>query len=126
LFIDIQRPASEPTVTIAPPPRRHSTGAPALKDRLKAGETVQMHFYRDSDGREVDLLLTAGSQLHALEIKAGATVNPDYLKGLTAFSAHDPAALASGCVVYGGDEGQAQSDWPVHCWRALAAGRPTA
>ena len=98
----------------------------ALKDRLNTGETAQMHFYRDSDGHEIDLLLAAGSQLHAIEIKAGATVNPDYFKGLKAFSRHHPAVLASGCVVYGGDEGQTRSDWPVHSWRALAAGRPGA
>lgn len=92
----------------------------ALKDRLNAGESGEMYFYRDSEGNEVDLLLPVGSQLHAIEIKAGATINPDYFKGLRTFAAHHPRAVAGGGVIFGGDVGQARSDWPVHSWRELA------
>lgn len=94
----------------------------ALKDRLNAGESPEMYFYRDSEGNEVDLLLPTAGKVFAIEIKAGATVNPDYFRGLRSFAAHQPAHLAGGCVVYGGDEGQARSDWPVHAWRRLAFG----
>lgn len=98
----------------------------ALKDRFNTGESSPMYFYRDSDGHEVDLLMPAGPALRAVEIKAGATVNPDYFKGLKAFAKHHPNTLAGGCVLFGGDQGQARSDWPVHSWRTLAAGRPAA
>jgi uncharacterized protein len=91
----------------------------ALKDRLNAGETTEMYFYRDSEGNEVDLLIPVGSQMHAIEIKAGATINPDYFKGLKTFANHQASFLASGCVIYGGDVGQSRSDWPVHTWRQL-------
>ncbi len=96
----------------------------AMKDRLNAGETAEMYFYRDSEGNEVDLLLPAGGKMHAIEIKAGATVNPDYFKGLKTFAAHQPAAFASGCVVFGGAEGQSRSDWPVHSWHRLQTRAP--
>ena len=92
----------------------------AMKDRLNAGATAEMYFYRDSEGNEVDLLIPVGTQLHAIEIKAGATVNPDYFKGLKTFAAHHPSVYASGCVVFGGDHGQIRSDWSVHAWRQLA------
>ena len=91
----------------------------AMKDRLNAGESAEMCFYRDSEGNEVDLLLPTGGQLHAIEIKAGATVNPDYFKGLKTFAAHHPRALAGGGVIFGGVEGQNRSDWPVYSWRQL-------
>ncbi len=91
----------------------------AMKDRLNAGETAQMYFYRDSEGNEVDLLLPTGGKMHAIEIKAGATVNPDYFKGLKTFAAHHPAALASGCVVFGGTQSQSRSNSPVHSWLQL-------
>jgi hypothetical protein len=91
----------------------------AMKDRLNAGESAQMYFYRDSEGNEVDLLLPTAGKLHAIEIKAGATVNPDYFKGLKTFAAHHPAALSGGGVVFGGNQGQARSDWPVHSWLSL-------
>ena len=64
-------------------------------------------------------LLPTGGRMHAIEIKAGATVNPDYFKGLKTFAAHHPATAASGCVVFGGAQGQSRSDWPVHSWRQL-------
>ena len=96
----------------------------ALKDRLNAGESSEMYFYRDSEGNEVDLLLPTGGKLHAIEIKAGATVNPDYFKGLKTFTAHHPQAVAGGGVVYGGTQSQNRSDWPVHSWLDLKSGPP--
>lgn len=91
----------------------------AMKDRLNAGATAEMYFYRDSEGNEVDLLIPVGTQMHAIEIKAGATINPDYFKGLKTFAAHQPAVFASGCVVFGGADGQSRSDWPVYAWHQL-------
>ena len=91
----------------------------AMKDRLNAGETAEMYFYRDSEGNEVDLLIPVGTKMHAIEIKAGASINPDYFKGLKTFAAHQPAVFASGCVVFGGADGQSRSNWPVHAWHQL-------
>jgi predicted AAA+ superfamily ATPase len=91
----------------------------ALKDRLNRGESSEMYFYRDSAGNEVDLLLPNGGGLHAIEIKAGSTVNHDYFKGLKTFAAHHPQAVRGGGVIYGGQQGQARTDWPVHSWQSL-------
>ncbi len=93
----------------------------AMKDRLNAGESAEMYFYRDSEGNEVDLLLPTGGKMHAIEIKAGATVNPDYFKGLKNFAAHHPLVVAGGSVIFGGAQGQQRSDWPVHSWLDLRA-----
>jgi predicted AAA+ superfamily ATPase len=98
----------------------------ALKDRFNQGENSPHYFYRDSEGNEVDLLMPVGRQMHAIEIKAGATVNPDYFKGLKRLAAHQPDMLLSGCVVYGGDQSQARSPWPVHSWLTLASAKPSA
>jgi len=91
----------------------------AMKDRLNAGINLLMYFYRDSEGNEVDLLLPVDGRWYAIEIKAGATVNPDYFKGLRTFASHHPQASAGGCVLFGGDQGQTRSDWPVYSWRSL-------
>jgi len=91
----------------------------AMKDRLNAGESAEMYFYRDSEGNEVDLLLPTGGKMHAIEIKAGATVNPDYFKGLKTFAAHHPSAVSGGGVVFGGTQNQNRNDWPVHSWLSL-------
>lgn len=91
----------------------------ALKSRYNRGETGEMYFYRDANGQEVDLLLPEGRRFKAVEIKAGATVNPDYFRGLSAWARAYPDAYAGGGVVYGGDVGQSRSDFPVWSWRQL-------
>ena len=72
-----------------------------------------MHFYRDSNGNEVDLLLEHGTGLYAVEVKAGATVAADYFRNLTRFDALMAGRLAAGAVVYGGDSAQQRSRMQV-------------
>lgn len=91
----------------------------ALKTRFNQGESGEMYFFRDATGNEVDLLIPAGRKLRAVEIKAGATVNADYFRGLRSFAASFPDALEGGSVVYGGDADQSRSDWPVIGWQRL-------
>jgi uncharacterized protein len=91
----------------------------AMKDRLNAGKSADMYFYRDSDGNEVDLLLPVGGKFHAIEIKAGQTVNSDYFKGLKNFAANYSQTLVGGGVVFAGSQSQYRSDWPVHSWQSL-------
>lgn len=93
----------------------------ALKERFNRAESAPLYFYRDSTGNEVDLLIPNGEQMHAVEIKAGATVNPDYFRGIDQFTKAFPQAAVSGQVIYGGEQGQQRSRWPVVSWRALAA-----
>ncbi|MGA1253586.1 MAG: ATP-binding protein, partial [Burkholderiaceae bacterium] len=91
----------------------------AIKDRLNQGQPSEMYFYRDAEGNEVDLLLPMGRKFHAIEIKAGQTVAPDYFKGLKKFSEQFPQLSAGGGVIFGGDQGQTRTDWPVYSWRIL-------
>jgi predicted AAA+ superfamily ATPase len=96
----------------------------ALKDRYNRAENSPIYFYRDSDGNEVDLLIPVGRQVHGVEIKAGATVNSDYFKGLQRFNAHHPNVLGSACVVFGGQHAQMRDPWPALPWLNLAS-RPS-
>ena len=92
----------------------------ALKHKVHRGDNGPAYFYRDSNGFEVDLLLpAAGGRMRVIELKAGATVNPDYFRGLRSFAAAHPQALEGGCVVYGGSGNQSRSDWPVWSWSTL-------
>lgn len=91
----------------------------ALKDRFNLGDSTQLHFYRDATGNEVDLLVAAGRQWRAIEVKAGATVSSDWFRGLEQFDKAHGAALEGGGIVYGGDANQTRSTWPVWSWRTL-------
>ena len=91
----------------------------ALYSRFNQGESAEMYFFRDATGNEVDLLIPSGRKLRAVEIKAGATVNPDYFRGLHSFAAAFPDALEGSSIVYGGDTDQVRSDRPVIGWQRL-------
>ncbi len=93
--------------------------ADALKERWHHGNTSPLYHYRDAVQHEVDLLWPEGSGVHAIEVKAGATVNPDYFKGLRYFQSVHGQHLLSGRVVFGGDMGQARSDFAALSWRGL-------
>ena len=72
---------------------------------MHRGRRSNLHFYRDSNGNEVDLLLSHGPDLFPVEIKAGMTVNRDYFKGLRAFAKIFDLPLGAG-LLYGGEERQ--------------------
>ncbi|MBI2317394.1 MAG: ATP-binding protein [Betaproteobacteria bacterium] len=68
-----------------------------------------LHFYRDSGGNEIDLLIELGHGVFPLEIKAGETVNPDYFHGLRAFARLYDQPPKGGALVYAGSEVQERS-----------------
>ena len=88
-----------------------------LKAKYNAALPVECYFYRDNAGNEVDLIEPEGHQVHAIEIKAGATVTSDYFKGLTQFRKTFPQSFLDGMVIYAGDKSQQRSDWVVRSWR---------
>lgn len=58
----------------------------AYKQSQHAGSPPMFSFFRDSNGNEVDLLMTRGGRhFRAIEIKSGSTFHPDMLKGLDSF-----------------------------------------
>ena len=72
-------------------------------------ETPRLHFWRDSHGAEVDVVLDFGGVRIPVEIKSGETPGRSYYRGLRVF--RDLAAASGqqipdpyGILVYGGAE----------------------
>jgi len=80
-----------------------------LKNRYNRGLSDNLFFYRDNVGNEVDLVLSTGSELVPVEIKAGQTVAPDFFKGLAAFERFLGRPPKHAGLVYGGTERQVRS-----------------
>ncbi|MGI9229479.1 MAG: ATP-binding protein, partial [Gammaproteobacteria bacterium] len=89
-----------------------------LKHRLHRGLRSNLHFYRDSNGNEVDLLLSFGRDLLPIEIKAGMTVNRDYFKGLDNFAKLFDLPRGAG-LLYAGEERQQRGAVKVRPFRDL-------
>jgi predicted AAA+ superfamily ATPase len=87
-----------------------------LKSKYNAALPVECYFYRDNIGNEVDLIEPRGAKVHAIEIKAGATINSDYFKALGRFRKAFPEKFLDGTVIYGGQQSQKRSDWTIWPW----------
>ena len=88
------------------------------KRRRNALLAEELHFWRDSAGNEVDLLVTRGDEvLAAVECKSGRTVAEDWFAPLSRFSALSgtPRRL----LIYGGDADQPRSAAAVFGWRRI-------
>ncbi len=88
----------------------------ALKYRFHRGRRSNLFFWRDAKGNEIDLILEDGPDVHAVEIKAGATIASDWFKGLQTFAATIPTPPKTAALVYGGPHRQNRSlatVWPI-------------
>jgi len=97
--------------------------AELLKTRLNAGETSNLHFWRDRSGHEVDVLIDHGTRLAPVEIKAGQTINRDFFRGLEFWLklAGDEAGPA--WLIYGGEARQVRMGVEVVPWRDMDPAR---
>jgi len=57
-----------------------------IKMQHHTGQKPTVYYWRDNNGVEIDCIVEdASGQLHALEIKGGATINSDYIRNLKLF-----------------------------------------
>ena len=78
-----------------------------LKHALNRGERAGLHFWRDSNGIEVDLLVENGmppGTLGLVEIKSGQTFQPEFLKHLRSTAKLLGTSVQRQMLVYGGNQ----------------------
>lgn len=74
-----------------------------LKQRYNHIRTNNLYYFRDNVGHEVDVLLDFGSEVIAMEIKSGQTVNAEFFKALDFYGKINPAVKAQ-YLIYSGDK----------------------
>lgn len=83
-----------------------------VKHALNQGIPAALHYYRDSSGLEVDLLVEYGvppGKIGLVEIKSGRTYHGDFAAPLNRLADVLAPRLVRRMVVYGGDEEYEQS-----------------
>ena len=73
----------------------------ALKSLFNKGKSSSLYFFRDSNGREIDLLYHCGNHLKAFEIKSSATYQPFFGKKLDQIKKMD-SKIQSAHLIYNG------------------------
>ena len=91
-----------------------------LKSRLNRGERPDLHFWRDSNGNEVDVIAEQGTVMLPIEIKSGRSVTREAFAGLDKWRAVAGDPGMNGALIYGGDESYRHMGVTVYGWRDCA------
>ena len=79
-----------------------------IKQRTNAGLPVNIYYWRDKTGHEIDVIIDNGNKLLPIEIKSGKTFNSEFFKNI------DYWCNLSGCdksiLLYAGDQNQKRSN----------------
>jgi hypothetical protein len=89
-----------------------------VKTRVNRGDRAAFHFWRDSNGNEVDVIVEVGTKLIPIEIKSGQTLNRDFFTGLERWMALAGDRAAAPALVYGGAENYVRKGINVISWKA--------
>ena len=90
-----------------------------IKKRTNTGREINLFYWRDKTGREVDVVVDQVDDLIPVEIKSGKTIHTEFFKNLAYWMGLSDTKR--GYVIYGGDQNQSRSSGiQVNSWRDLA------
>ena len=89
--------------------------ADIYKQFYNRAKSPAIYFWRDSHGHEVDCLIEQGAELLPIEIKAGMTIQVNFLSGLQYWQ--ELAGVKQGLLIYGGREELKISNIDIKSWR---------
>jgi predicted AAA+ superfamily ATPase len=90
-----------------------------MKRGYNNGVNLDMYFWRDKLGNEIDLLIETGKGKKLFEIKSGQTISSDYFKGLNYYNKLANTKINKAFVIYGGEDTQRRTDVTVLSWKNL-------
>jgi len=90
-----------------------------VKSRFNQGNPPDLHFWRDSQGLEVDLLVEKAGALHPVEIKSGQTIAADFCTALQKWNGLAGRPDPTGWLVYGGERRLRHGAVEIVPWREL-------
>jgi predicted AAA+ superfamily ATPase len=89
-----------------------------VKQRTNAGLPVNLFFWRDKTGHEVDIIVDEAGVLLPIEIKSGQTIHAEFFKNITYWQALSNTHRAY--ILYAGQQTQQRSNGiTVRNWREM-------
>ena len=90
------------------------------KKRLNTGLPIDLFFWRDNTGNEVDLIIEKEKGLQPIEIKSGSTYASDWSQGLKKWQALAKNRSLEPAILYGGESNFERESLQVWGWRDVA------
>ncbi|MCX6162287.1 MAG: ATP-binding protein, partial [Ignavibacteriae bacterium] len=88
-----------------------------LKNKFNTGSNSELFYWKDLNGNEIDCIITNGSEIKAIEIKAGETVKSDFFKTLYLWNKLNVKRNSNINLIYGGTEKQKRESVKVFGWK---------
>lgn len=79
-----------------------------VKQRTNKGELINLYYWRDKTGHEIDIIIDNGDELIPIEIKAGQTATKEYFKNIKYWQ--NLSGQKTAFVLYAGEFKQKHSD----------------
>ncbi len=93
-----------------------------LKQNYHQHLLLDLWFWRDAVGHEVDLIWQNSEKLNLVEIKASETIMPDMFRGLSYFEKFVPDRIESKTLVHTGTFNQSRTAGKVLSWNGILRG----
>lgn len=97
-----------------------------VKQRLNAGEPIDLYFWRDNVGNEIDVLFETPAGLQAVEIKSGATFASDWPGAILKWKTLAGSSALEPWIIFGGEGDYLRQGCRARGWKefALAGSNP--
>ena len=77
--------------------------AELMNRRLNSGKDPNLSFYRERNGKEIDILQSSAEGIRAFEVKSAVSFHPEFLKNLEYLKKVLPDPPVSSTVIYDGE-----------------------
>jgi predicted AAA+ superfamily ATPase len=89
-----------------------------IKKRTNAGLPINLFYWRDKTGHEIDIIIDNAGKLIPIEIKSGKTINTEFFKNMDYWS--NLSKVKKSMVLYAGSQNQKRSNGSETLnWRSL-------
>jgi predicted AAA+ superfamily ATPase len=94
--------------------------AECMKQNAHLNLNLDFYFWRDSNGKEVDLLFKNGDEFNLIEIKASQTIKSEMFKNLDYVSNLIGETPTKKTLIYGGETNQKRTNYTVFAWKSIS------
>lgn len=90
-----------------------------LKQNYNHNLYCDFYYWRDSNGHEVDLMVSQDMAYDIIEIKATKTILPKLFENMDILKEYGKETIGRKILVYGGSQNQSRTDYQVWAWDSI-------
>ena len=90
-----------------------------VKIRMHRGLPLNLFYWRDKLGREIDCIVENGQHVFPIEVKAGQTINSSYFDNLSYWAELAESKTTDSVIIYTGKKSQKRTNGQIYGWQDI-------